>query len=85
MLLSTIPAQIWIDYWGRRKPLIYGGAAMTSCFFVIGSLYALFGTRTQSGVLLESEAAKWVVVVLTYIFVANFSWSWGVVSVSVES
>lgn len=79
MLVSTIPAQIWIDRWGRRRPLIYGGAAMSACLIVIGSLYARFGVRTETEVKLQSTVAQWFVIVLTYIFVANFSWSWAVV------
>ncbi|KAL4901427.1 hypothetical protein BDW74DRAFT_170145 [Aspergillus multicolor] len=79
MLVCTIPAQIWVDRWGRRKPLIYGGAAMALCFIVIGSLYARFGRIQENEVTLGSDAAQWVVIVLIYIFVANFSWSWAVV------
>ncbi|KAL2852258.1 hypothetical protein BJX68DRAFT_254601 [Aspergillus pseudodeflectus] len=32
-----------VDRWGRRKPLIYGGALMAVCFIIIGSLYARYG------------------------------------------
>ncbi|KAL2868585.1 putative MFS sugar transporter [Aspergillus lucknowensis] len=79
MLVCTIPAQIWVDRWGRRKPLIYGGAAMAVCFIVIGSLYAKYGHTVSDEVTLASDSAQWVVIVLIYIFVANFSWSWAVV------
>ncbi|KAL5343446.1 general substrate transporter [Aspergillus crustosus] len=79
MLVCTIPAQIWVDRWGRRKPLIYGGAAMALCFIIIGSLYARYGRAEGNEVTLASESAQWVVIVLIYIFVANFSWSWAVV------
>ncbi|KAL4763848.1 general substrate transporter [Aspergillus foveolatus] len=79
MLACTIPAQIWVDCWGRRKPLIFGGAAMAICFIVIGSLYAGFGRTEGNEVVLASDSAGWVVIVLIYIFVADFSWSWPVV------
>ncbi|KAL4990972.1 general substrate transporter [Aspergillus falconensis] len=79
MLVCTIPAQIWVDRWGRRKPLILGGAAMAICFIVIGSLYARFGRTEGDEVVLGSDSAQWVVIVLIYVFVANFSWSWAVV------
>ncbi|KAI5794985.1 sugar transporter [Geopyxis carbonaria] len=78
-ILCTVPAQIYIDRWGRRKPLILGGTAMAACFAVIGAMYARFGEKHAEGVTLTSAAAQWVVVVLIYIFVANFSWSWAVV------
>ncbi|KAF2752733.1 sugar transporter [Pseudovirgaria hyperparasitica] len=79
MLVATVPAQIWIDRWGRRKPLIIGGSLMAACFIVIGVIYARYGTRVEKGVRLESRVGQWVVTVLTYVFVANFSWSWAVV------
>lgn len=80
MLVFTIPAQIWVDRWGRRKPLIMGGSAMAICFIVIGALYARYGHTTHDAVTLDSHSAQWAVVVLIFIFVANFSWSWAVVS-----
>lgn len=55
---------------------------MTICFIVIGSLYARFGRTEGREVVLASDSAQWVVIVLIYIFVANFSWSWAVVSLS---
>lgn len=79
MLACTIPAQIWIDRWGRRMPLIIGGFIMSTCFIVTGSLYARFGQIENDEVSISSKAAQWVVIVLIYIFVANFSWSWAVV------
>lgn len=55
---------------------------MSACLIVIGSLYARFGVRTETEVKLQSTVAQWFVIVLTYIFVANFSWSWAVVSLN---
>jgi MFS family permease len=79
-LVCTIPAQIWIDRWGRRKPLIIGGSAMVVCLLLIGALYARYGRTVSDGVQLTSGAAQWVVISMIYLFVANFSWSWAVVS-----
>lgn len=80
MIACTIPAQIWIDRWGRRKPLIIGGSAMAACLLLVGALYARYGVIRNNAVELRSSAGQWVVVVLIYIFTANFSWSWAVVS-----
>ncbi|KAL8733197.1 MAG: hypothetical protein Q9166_002214 [cf. Caloplaca sp. 2 TL-2023] len=79
MILCTIPAQIWIDRWGRRKPLIIGGSAMAACLSVIGSLYARFGEVEEGVVVMKSRVGQWVVAVMIYLFTANFSWSWAVV------
>lgn len=53
---------------------------MAICFIVIGSLYARYGHTVSDEVALASDSAQWVVIVLIYVFVANFSWSWAVVS-----
>ncbi|KAL9024426.1 MAG: hypothetical protein Q9196_006527, partial [Gyalolechia fulgens] len=79
LIACTIPAQIWVDSWGRKRPLIIGGSAMAVCLLVIGALYARYGTKTEGAVLMESHKAQWAVIVLIYLFTANFSWSWAVV------
>ena len=82
MIACTIPAQIWVDDWGRKRPLIIGGSAMAVCLLVIGALYARYGVVTKGAVLMESHKAQWAVIVLIYLFTANFSWSWAVVGYS---
>ncbi len=47
---------------------------------MIGSLYTKYGAAVNGAVLLHSSAAQWTVVVLIYVFVANLSWSWALVS-----
>ncbi|EPQ52847.1 general substrate transporter [Gloeophyllum trabeum ATCC 11539] len=78
-VVFTIPAQIWVDKWGRRQPLIIGGLSMVVCFFVIGSLYAVHGTRMDGQVYLEGRGTQYAVVALIYVFIASYSWSWAVV------
>jgi uncharacterized PurR-regulated membrane protein YhhQ (DUF165 family) len=60
-------------------PLVIGGFVMAICFIVTGSLYARYGHTAADSVILTSTAAQWIVIVLIYVFVANFSWSWAVV------
>jgi Sugar (and other) transporter len=79
-LAFTIPSQIWIDRWSRRKQLTIGGLAMAACLITIGSLYVKYGVSENGKVTLRSNIAQWVIIVLIYAFVANFSWSWATVS-----
>ena len=53
---------------------------MTACLLVIGAFYAKYGAVERGAVELHSTMGQWVVVVLIYVFTANFSWSWAVVS-----
>ncbi|KAF9220874.1 general substrate transporter [Gyrodon lividus] len=78
-LVFTIPAQLWVDKWGRKFPLIGGGIAIASCFLVIGSLYAAHGGKVDGEVYLNGRASQWAVIIFIYMFVANFAWSWAVV------
>lgn len=79
-LVFTIPAQFCVDKWGRKFPLIGGGIAMASCFLAIGSIYAAQGGKANGEVHLNGKPSQWAVIILIYMFVANFAWSWAVVS-----
>ena len=53
---------------------------MAACLLVIASLYARFGQVKSGQVEMRSGIAQWAVAVMIYLFTANFSWSWAVVS-----
>ena len=76
MFIFTIPGQIWLDKWGRRKPLIIGGLEVGFSFVIIGSIYAAVGRFEKGTPKLPNKASQWVVIVLIYFFVANYAWSW---------
>jgi hypothetical protein len=78
-LIFTIPAQLWVDKWGRRFPLIGGGISIATCFMAIGALYAIYGGKADGQVYLSGKGPQWAVIILIYMFVASFSWSWAVV------
>lgn len=80
LTICTIPTQIWMDKWGRRIPLVAGGAAMGLCLVIIGSIYAHSGVFGNGAPMLHEHSAHWLVMALIYIFVASFALSWGVVS-----
>ncbi|KAI6015343.1 general substrate transporter [Pisolithus orientalis] len=78
-LLCTIPAQLWVDKWGRKIPLIGGGLAMSVCYLGIGTLYAIYGEKVNGEIRINGKAPQWAVIALIYIFIGNFAWSWAVV------
>lgn len=78
-LLCTIPAQLWVDKWGRKIPLIGGGMAMSICYLGIGTLYAIYGEKVNGEIRINGKAPQWTVIALIYIFIGNFAWSWAVV------
>lgn len=59
--------------------MIGGGIAIASCFLAIGSIYAVHGGKANGEVYLNGKSSQWAVIVLIYVFVANFAWSWAVV------
>ncbi|KAG8968309.1 hypothetical protein FRC03_007965 [Tulasnella sp. 419] len=72
LVVSTIPAQLYLmDKWGRRPSSIWGGALMSVCMIAIGMLYATGGSKTFAG--------KWTIISLIYVFVILFSITWAIV------
>lgn len=82
-MLSTIPAILWIDRWGRRPTLISGGIMMALCMITIGSVLGVHGTKYYDNdlgknfVKLDSNASSYSIIALIYLFVASFAYSWG--------
>jgi MFS family permease len=72
-LIVTICAQIWVDKWGRRFPLVGGGLAISACFMAIGALYASHGGKANGEIYLSGKAPQWAVVILIYMFVVCIS------------
>lgn len=62
MMVVTVPAFLLADRWGRRTSTIVGGLVLAACMLIIGSLYA------SNSVYGDRGAARWVVIVLIYIF-----------------
>ncbi|KAH8808516.1 general substrate transporter [Xylogone sp. PMI_703] len=73
MVVISIPAFLYADRWGRRASIITGGIALSTCMFVIGSLYASNSVHATTG------AARWIVIVLIFVFALSYSATWAVV------
>ncbi|KAI5209729.1 general substrate transporter [Aureobasidium subglaciale] len=72
MFLITIPSFMLADKWGRRTSTIVGGILLSGTMFIIGALYA---SGTVHG---DHGAARWVVIVLIYIFALTYCATWAV-------
>ncbi|KAI5275739.1 general substrate transporter [Aureobasidium subglaciale] len=72
MFLITIPSFMLADKWGRRTSTIVGGILLSGTMFIIGALYA---SGTVHG---DHGAARWIVIVLIYIFALTYCTTWAV-------
>ncbi|RFU26710.1 hypothetical protein B7463_g9635, partial [Scytalidium lignicola] len=72
MFAITIPAFLFADRWGRRTSTIFGGIVMACCMLAMGLLYATNSVHGSSG------AARWLVIVLIYVFSLTFCGTWAV-------
>ncbi|KAH8821422.1 general substrate transporter, partial [Xylogone sp. PMI_703] len=72
MFIVTIPAFLFADRWGRRTSTIFGGVVMACCMLTMGILYATNSVHGNDG------AARWLVVVLIYVFSLTFCGTWAV-------
>ncbi|KAJ5688855.1 hypothetical protein N7462_003247 [Penicillium macrosclerotiorum] len=72
MLVATIPTLIWIDKIGRKPILTLGALGMAFCHLAIAVIFA----RNESN-WASQQASAWACVVLVWVYVAFFGWSWG--------
>ena len=72
IMLTTIPASIYSDRWGRRTSTVSGGVGLATCMLLIGSLYASKSVHPSTG------AGRWAVLVAIYIFVIIYSATWSI-------
>ncbi|KAL3417120.1 hypothetical protein PVAG01_11120 [Phlyctema vagabunda] len=72
IMLVTIPAFLYADRWGRKTSCVVGGLLMSVCMLTIGSLYASGSVHASHG------SARWVVIVMIYLFAIIFSATWAV-------
>ncbi|KAJ2444561.1 hypothetical protein GGF42_006271, partial [Coemansia sp. RSA 2424] len=80
-MLSTIPAILWIDRWGRRKTLMLGSLGCAITYFVQAVATGATQRKTydEDGSLNLNlpKGPSYLVIVMMYLFVASFAMSWG--------
>ncbi|KAK3348507.1 hypothetical protein B0H65DRAFT_523499 [Neurospora tetraspora] len=76
--LSTIPAVLVFDKYGRRPLLLWGGVAMCICHFMVATLGTTTTGQTASGVItvLNSGGQK-ASIAFVCMFIASFAATWG--------
>lgn len=72
MFIATIPAVMYVDKLGRRPVLIAGAIGMAACHFIIAGISASFEDSWPS-----HQGAGWAAVVMVWLFVIHFGYSWG--------
>jgi len=72
MFIATIPAVMWVDSWGRKPTLVYGAIGMALCHFIIAAITASYQDDWDS-----HKDGGWAAVVMVWLFVVHFGYSWG--------
>ncbi|RYP24322.1 hypothetical protein DL765_000586 [Monosporascus sp. GIB2] len=72
MFVFTIPAVLWIDRVGRKPVLTIGAIGMATCHIIVAIIFAKNVGRWH-----DQAAAGWAAVVMVWLFVVHFGYSWG--------
>jgi MFS family permease len=68
--VSTIPAVMYLDRWGRRKTLMVGALGMSIAQLIVATLYAAY-----KGKFAYYPAAGWAACVFVWVYIATFAFS----------
>jgi MFS family permease len=74
VVATAIFLLVGIDYFGRKRSLICGGAWMSACMFIIGAVLATHPPNTKDPHVSHASIAM---VVMIYLYVIGYSASWG--------
>jgi len=72
MFLATIPAVMYVDKLGRKPVLIVGAIGMAMCHLIVAGISGAFENNWES-----HRGAGWAAVVMVWLFVIHFGYSWG--------
>ncbi|KAI1770299.1 putative hexose transport-related protein [Hypoxylon cercidicola] len=72
MFVFTVPAVLYIDRIGRKPVLTVGAIGMATCHIIIAVIVAKNADQWSS-----QPAAGWAAVVMVWLFVIHFGYSWG--------
>ncbi|KAI1764680.1 putative hexose transport-related protein [Hypoxylon sp. FL1150] len=72
MFVATVPAVLYIDRVGRKPMLTVGAIGMATCHIIIAVIVAKNADQWSL-----QPAAGWAAVVMVWLFVIHFGYSWG--------
>ena len=72
MFLATIPAVMYVDKLGRKPVLVVGAIGMATCHIIVAVIDAKNENQWPT-----HQAAGWAAVVMIWLFVVHFGYSWG--------
>ncbi|KAF8853588.1 sugar transporter [Acephala macrosclerotiorum] len=72
MFLATIPSVLYIDRLGRKPILTIGAIGMGICHIIIAGIVAKYRNSWA-----DHRGAGWAAVVMVWLFVVHFGYSWG--------
>ncbi|KAM0717104.1 hypothetical protein Q7P37_006956 [Cladosporium fusiforme] len=72
MWIATMPAVAYVDKVGRKPILIVGAIGMATCHIIIAVIFAKNENQWQT-----HQGAGWAAVVMVWLFVIHFGYSWG--------
>lgn len=72
VVVTSVPAILLADKWGRRTSTIVGGVGLTALTVLIGALYAADAVHPQTG------AGRWVVIVSIYLYCMVVVTTWAI-------
>ncbi|KAK9484957.1 general substrate transporter [Lipomyces starkeyi] len=81
-VVTTVPAILWSDKWGRRPFLIIGAIVMAICFFVVSGLYREYGepnpvwNQPYSWVINGHASVRRSIQAFLYLAIVAFNVSW---------
>jgi len=70
-VIMTFPGILLVDRLGRRPLLISGALFMAATMSTLGAMIAIYGPG------FSNTAVPWVCLVMVYLFVSSFAYSWG--------
>ncbi len=83
-MVTTIPALIFLDKWGRRPLLYCGSFIMMIWLFAVSGLLAVYGNPVDSvdgnsnvNITVSNKNASRAIIACCYLFVATFAPTWG--------